>query len=318
MSFPIDAVVTWVDSTDPDWIQRKENTLQQTHTTNSRWTPANSKPDGELEQCLKYMKRNMPWIRKIFIVTQKQIPDCLTTETIVDHEEIGLDLVFNPFAIESSLHRIPGLSEHFLCFNDDFYVTRPLDRTAFFDNDGTMILRCDIFPNWYTSTKEYPECWLRTEKHYGAEFFFQLKHTPYAFTKSAVKDAENYDPIAWNIARMCRSRYTCNEINPFHAICTLALKNKKARIGHFGVISSFYEEIPSSADMSLLAWLLRFPHVVCINSIEGSRISDLEHLLYYKNYTFQTAAASSILSFLFITIIIVVVVHIVKSQREKM
>ncbi len=69
-----------------------------------------------------------PWIRTIYIVTASQVPVWLNTAhprvRIIDHKELFPDPAaqlptFNSLAIESVLHRIPGLSEYFLYFNND-------------------------------------------------------------------------------------------------------------------------------------------------------------------------------------------------------
>lgn len=46
---------------------------------------------------------------------------------------------FNSEAIESCIHRIPGLAENFIYFNDDMFLLQPMKETDFFQND----LPCD-------------------------------------------------------------------------------------------------------------------------------------------------------------------------------
>src|SRR5699024_7316762 len=42
--------------------------------------------------------------------------------------------VFNSRAIEVNLHRIPGLTEQFVYFNDDTFIIRPVKKEDFFKN----------------------------------------------------------------------------------------------------------------------------------------------------------------------------------------
>jgi hypothetical protein len=66
--------------------------------------------------------------------------------TLVDHREIiDADYLptFNSHAIEACLHRIPGLAEHFVYFNDDVFLGRALGWRAFFDEEG----RSCFFPS---------------------------------------------------------------------------------------------------------------------------------------------------------------------------
>ena len=78
---------------------------------------------------LRSLETYAPWIRNVFIVTNGQKPDWLnlTTATVISHDQIfekKEDLpTFNSRAIESHLHQIPGLSENFLYFNDDWAFT---------------------------------------------------------------------------------------------------------------------------------------------------------------------------------------------------
>jgi hypothetical protein len=68
-----------------------------------------------------------PFVRKIFLVTNGQIPNWLNLShpqiEIVPHSAIFANPAhlptFSSPAIEAHLHRIQGLAEHFLYLNDD-------------------------------------------------------------------------------------------------------------------------------------------------------------------------------------------------------
>jgi hypothetical protein len=83
-------------------------------------------------------------VRRIFLVTDDQVPAWLDTDhpnlTMVSHREVfggtGRLPTFNSHAIESRLHRIPGLSEHFLYLNDDVFLGRPVAPGLFFTPGG--------------------------------------------------------------------------------------------------------------------------------------------------------------------------------------
>jgi UDP-N-acetylglucosamine-lysosomal-enzyme len=84
----------------------------------------------ELRYSLRSLVKNAPWIRKIYIVTDNQIPYWLNLEneriSIISHQEIFLNKshlpVFSSPAIEANIHRIPGLSKQFIYFNDDVFL----------------------------------------------------------------------------------------------------------------------------------------------------------------------------------------------------
>ena len=93
--------------------------------------------------------KNAPWIRKIYIVTNGQIPKWLDLSKtdkieIITHEQImPRDSLptFNSQAIESCICNIPNLSEHFLLANDDCYINKPVTQDFFFTKKGLPIVR---------------------------------------------------------------------------------------------------------------------------------------------------------------------------------
>ncbi|MDJ0379826.1 stealth conserved region 3 domain-containing protein, partial [Streptomyces sp. G-G2] len=99
---------------------------------------------GELRYCLRSIAAHAPWIRRIFLVTDDQVPAWMATDhpqlTVVSHQELFADPgalpVFNSHAIETQLHRIPGLAEHYLYFNDDIFLGRPQQPQNYFLPSG--------------------------------------------------------------------------------------------------------------------------------------------------------------------------------------
>jgi hypothetical protein len=148
IDFPIDAVYTWVDGGDPAWQARKAAALGDNDWVGrvSEQTANNSRfvSRDELRYSLRALHCFAPWVRRIFLVTDDQVPAWLDTEhpqiTVVSHREIFGDTgrlpTFNSQAIESRLHRIPGLSEHFLYLNDDVFLGRPVTPDLFFTSGG--------------------------------------------------------------------------------------------------------------------------------------------------------------------------------------
>ena len=148
IGFPIDAVYTWVDGGDPAWQARKAAALGDNDWVHrvSGQTANNSRfaSRDELRYSLRALHCFAPWVRRIFLVTDDQVPAWLDTDhpqvTVVSHREIfgstGRLPTFNSQAIESRLHRIPGLSEHFLYLNDDVFLGRPVTPDLFFTSGG--------------------------------------------------------------------------------------------------------------------------------------------------------------------------------------
>jgi hypothetical protein len=151
--FPIDAVFTWVDGDDSAMAakrrahqERSDNVIAPRETGASRYTS-----HDELKYALRSLEMYAGFIRHVYLVTDSQIPDWLDPDaeglTVVDHREIlpaeALP-VFNSHAIESKLHHIPGLSEHYLYFNDDVFINRPVRAEHFFHGNG--IARIPLSP----------------------------------------------------------------------------------------------------------------------------------------------------------------------------
>lgn len=170
MSQPkIDFVITWVDGTDPKWLAKKIQTLQKLQNTrvdvkiaskqftsdpfrNSKNTihplesPKIDASDLRFRNdfdFLKYWFRGVekfaPWFNQIFFVTFGHLPSWLKPThpklRIIRHEDfIPKEFLptFNSHTIENHLHLIPGLSEYFVYFNDDFYLLKPTKPTDFF------------------------------------------------------------------------------------------------------------------------------------------------------------------------------------------
>jgi len=94
---------------------------------------------GELRYSLRSLEHYAPWVRTVYLVTNGQVPTWLNRSNprlrLVTHEDLFPDSrhlpTFNSFAIESHLHRIPGLSENLLYFNDDIFLGRPVAREDF-------------------------------------------------------------------------------------------------------------------------------------------------------------------------------------------
>ncbi|MER6179008.1 stealth family protein [Streptomyces sp. NPDC001652] len=151
--FPVDAVYTWVDGDDPAMAAKRRahqalshNTIAPRETGASRYTS-----HDELRYALRSLEMYAGFVRHVYLVTDSQIPDWLDPRaeglTVIDHRDIlPADAlpVFNSHAIESRLHHIPGLSEHYLYFNDDVFINRPVGAEHFFHGNG--IARIPLSP----------------------------------------------------------------------------------------------------------------------------------------------------------------------------
>ena len=122
--------------------------------------------NDELRYSMRSVVKYAPWVRRIFLVTNGQIPHWLNLDTdyvtIITHDQIFANQThlptFSSVAIESHLHRIPGLSEHFLYFNDDVILNQPISYYDFVD----PVAGYKIYQSWDVPqcSSECPHKWL--------------------------------------------------------------------------------------------------------------------------------------------------------------
>ena len=132
----IDFVVLWLDSNDPKW--QKD---YATYSPNSKFGKGNVRfRDHEtFKYWFRAVETYAPWVHKVFLITNGKFPDwinkdCSKLELVEHADYIPHDLLptFNSCVIELFLNRIERLSEHFVYFNDDFYLNAPVKPDYYF------------------------------------------------------------------------------------------------------------------------------------------------------------------------------------------
>lgn len=143
-----DLVYMWVDGADPAWRARKAAATGIAPDDSDTDGRARYVSNDELRYSLRSAARFAPWIRRVFIVTDRQTPEWLDTTNprvrVVDHSEIlppEARPCFNSNVIEYFLYRIPGLAPRFLLANDDMFFGAPVSEEFFFAPDGLPIVR---------------------------------------------------------------------------------------------------------------------------------------------------------------------------------
>lgn len=138
----IDFVIYWVDGSDVQW-QRKKARYKGTEEQNAG---VRFRDWGILKYWFRAVEQYAPWVHRIYFVSDDQIPEWLNIEhpqlTYVSHKDfIPAQYLptFQANTIENNLHRIQGLSEHFVVFNDDTFINQAISPDYFFRNG----LPCD-------------------------------------------------------------------------------------------------------------------------------------------------------------------------------
>ena len=142
----IDIVIPWVDGSDPEWQSefRKYSAQAKGRDDNSE---IRYRDWDNLQYLFRGIEKFAPWVRKVHLITTGQKPKWLNLNApklnFVRHEDFIPKKYLPTFSvrpIELNLHRIEGLSEQFVYFNDDYFLLRPVKPERFFCNG----LPCDM------------------------------------------------------------------------------------------------------------------------------------------------------------------------------
>lgn len=225
VDFPIDIVYTWVDGDDPELAAKREahrsgsTTARRIHareTGASRYTS-----HDELKYSLRSLELYAPFIRNIHIVTDGQTPAWLDTSApgirVIDHKEIFTDPaalpVFNSHAIGTQLHHIDGLSEHYLYFNDDVFLGRPVTAGHFFHGNGLAKLPFSPFqfglgaphPDEPAPNSAGKNVRALLQAEHGRFLVNKFMHTPHPQIRTVMREIEQR--YAEDVERTSRSRF---------------------------------------------------------------------------------------------------------------
>lgn len=137
----IDFVVSWVDMDDPKWKKDFSKYSGKIDNSKNEFSEARFRDYGFLKYWFRGVEKFAPWVRKIHFVTCGQKPEWLDASNpkinLVDHKDYIPEQFlpcFNSSLIEIYLHKIPGLAENFVYFNDDFFIINSIQPTRFFKN----------------------------------------------------------------------------------------------------------------------------------------------------------------------------------------
>lgn len=145
MNDKIDIVIPWVDGNDPDW-QAEKSKYEIGITNDKDSSPKRYRDMDNLQYVFRGIEKYMPWVNRVYFLTYGHVPRWLNLNNpklrVVNHKDFIPEEylpTFSSHVIELNMHRIKGLSEHFIYFNDDIFVLRNTRETDFFKNG----LPCD-------------------------------------------------------------------------------------------------------------------------------------------------------------------------------
>lgn len=233
--FPIDIVYTWVNGSDLSWQNEFNKAASEFGIKISNNQAKLRFVDvDELRHSIRSIEKNINWYNKIYIITANQRPNWIRVDhpriVFVNHDEIFPKNFktpsFSSGGIESNLHLIPGLSEHFVYFNDDVFIGQPLPYTYFFTPEGKPVLYY-INWNWDNAERRFKqlesgslkndmggnqfECvtlftTMLIKNHFGKNPFAYCPHMPFPTCKSLIAEVEKTFQEDFNRTRFNRFR----------------------------------------------------------------------------------------------------------------
>ncbi len=236
VTFPIDVVYTWVDGDDPEW-----NAARQARGGDGARPEAGGQARFRSRDELRHSMRSVhlfaPWVRTIHLVTAGQRPDWLIDHPrvrVVDHREIlPSDALptFNSQAIETALHRVPGLAEHFVYLNDDVFLGRATRPELFFRPGGDFAAFVGDGAIGLPGTADKPFLHAAAtnraliEEAFGVAITQVMAHSPHPHRVSVLAEVEAR--FADAVGRTARS--------PFRADTDVSMLSSLAQ--HYGLVT---------------------------------------------------------------------------------
>lgn len=277
VSFPIDAVYTWVNSEDPGW-----RAMYSQHGEISDIDRDRFEQNDELRYSLRSVDLFAPWFRRIFIFTNCEPPEWfkptdrirwVNHTDVIDHNYLP---TFNSHAIETYLHEIPDLAENFVYLNDDFLFASPLTVEEFFTPRGQSLARLEphgLLPFLKqlqddVETEEWQHAAINgamlMAQRFGTYPTRLHEHAPYALSRSTFRKV--VEEFSEEIARTRASR--------FRSVKDLSLASFLYH--HFAIWSGsalkYHDPVTMirPANYKRWAWRWKRAKFICINDGGGS------------------------------------------------
>ena len=304
----IDAVITWVNGSDQDFIKLKNKYRDIEGSTNysdEEFGDHRYIQNNELRLLLHSIIKFAPFIDNIYIV------HCQTKEIKKLIAGLSLSLVkekiklihhsiifrgyekylptFNSLTIETLLHKIPNLSEKYIYFNDDFFLLRQTKILDFFDNEipvssgylthtNSIAVKYDSYKALSSKTVGFVipmKNTIRVLDGIKDGTFVRLYHSPYVFRKSTLNKFFEKNPLALlsNINHKFRSY---DQFSTASLAATLEYRNVKAKPRNL-FRNIYLKPVSRFAGYSILKIIpfILFKRVIfgCFQNISEARLS---------------------------------------------
>ncbi|WP_370454041.1 stealth family protein [Frondihabitans sp. PhB188] len=291
ITFDVDIVFSWVDGNSVEY-QRARAAREKKHVLGEGDdAPARFRQIDELKYALRSVYMFAPWIRTIYIATDSPAPAWLADHPrvrIVRSAEFFADPsvlpTHNSLAVESQLHHIDGLSEHFLYSNDDMFFGRPVSPSMFFSPGSvTKFIEADtrIGLGLNNATRSGHENAARVnrqllQQRFGRVTTRHLEHTATPLRKSVLFEMEHefaadFVSTAASPFRAATNISVTNSFYHYYALVTgRAIVQENAKVS--------YVDTTMVAGLAILSELLkkRSDDFFCLNDGSFPEVTDEE------------------------------------------
>lgn len=138
----IDVVIKYIDLTDPNLKREGIPQIKK------------DEDNGELKYAVRSVLKNIPWVRKIFIVMPNEKvryfknPELISDKIVYikDKDLLGFDSA-SSITFEFNFWKLKnfGVSNNFIYMNDDYFIGKPLNKSDFFYEDNGKIVPYIIY-----------------------------------------------------------------------------------------------------------------------------------------------------------------------------
>lgn len=182
----MDFVIPWVDGNDVEW-QAEKNKFSANG--QGDFCPARFRDWEILKYWFRGVEKFAPWVNRIHFITCGHTPKWLNLKHPKLHFVKHQDYIpskylptFNSHTIEHNIHRIEGLSEQFVYFNDDMHIIAPMKETDFFVkgkpcDEANMVYKIPSFFSLVQSV-DFNDVWA-VNRHFNK--FKEIRKHPFTF-----------------------------------------------------------------------------------------------------------------------------------------
>ena len=148
---PVDVLIKYIDLLDPNLKREGIPQIKK------------DQENGEIKYCVRSILKNIPWIRKIFILMPNEKiryfkePEEIKEKIVYvkDKDLIGFDSGSSP-VFQFNLWKMKqfGLSENFILMDDDYFIGLPLKKSNFFYEENGKVYPASVTGDYYELNKK--------------------------------------------------------------------------------------------------------------------------------------------------------------------